>query len=178
MAAFLCIGGSLGRIYHVTNTSSTRIVGGSIRRHDRMSPVLFGLYALPTSLNTAWLSIASCLGLAVLAASQGMSDVHQNYLAATLAAVVSAFAVWIVLRFRDVAYGLTVIWALSAVLQAQKRVELVRQLSIVAVVLLGLSCAYVVVKRYRESRQAGSRAGGGASGVQESLLGSAVAATV
>lgn len=176
-AALACIGGSLGRIYSITNTSSTRIVGGSIRRRDRMSPVLFGLYALPTSINTAWLSVATCLGLAVLAASQGMSDVRQNYLAVTLATVVSVFAVWIVLRFRDVAYGLTVIWALSAVLQAQKHVELVRQLCIVAIVLLGLSCGFIVVRRIREYRQAQNRTGAG-SAVQESLLGTSVGATV
>jgi hypothetical protein len=169
-AALFCIGGVLGQLYTLTNTSSTRIVGGTIRRRDRMSPFLFALYVVPTSMNTAWLSVASCLGITVLAASQAMQTVHQNLLAAVLATVVTLLGLWVLLKHRDVVYGLTVIWALSAVLQAQQHVELMQRLSIVAIVVLGLSCGYVVVRRLKQSR--GSAA---SAAMQESLLGTAAA---
>lgn len=133
-----------------------------------MSPLLFALYVVPSSLNTAWLSVASCLGVTVLAASQATAPMHQNLLAAGLATVVSAVGVWIVLKHRDIVYGLTVIWALSAVLQAQKHVDIMQRLSIVAIVVLGLLCGYVVVKRFRQSRGSAATAS-----MQESLLGTA-----
>eukprot|EP00878_Enallax_costatus_P024230 GHUV01025839.1.p1 GENE.GHUV01025839.1~~GHUV01025839.1.p1 ORF type:complete len:229 (+),score=21.83 GHUV01025839.1:112-798(+) len=165
-AGLLCIGGALGRIYNVTHTGSTRIVGGTIRRRDRMSPLLFALYSVPTSINTAWLSVASCLGLTVLAASQAMEQSQQTALSAVLAIVVTALGVWVLFKHRDIPYGLTLIWALSAVLQAQQFVSIMYQLSIVAIVILGLSCGFVTVQKIRQWR------GGRTSSMQESLLGS------
>ncbi len=31
-----------------------------------VSPLLYGVYYLPTSINTAWLSVASCIGIAIV----------------------------------------------------------------------------------------------------------------
>lgn len=31
-----------------------------------ISPLLYALYFLPTSINTAWLSVASCIGIAIV----------------------------------------------------------------------------------------------------------------
>jgi hypothetical protein len=120
------------------------------------NPLMYLLYLLPSSLNAAWLSVASCLGLAVLAASQEAPEWQQRALAAVLAAAVSAVAAVVVLRNMDVAYGLTLIWALTAIIQAHQHLAVIRFLSIVAVAVLVFACGYVLVQQYKAGREWGS----------------------
>eukprot|EP00775_Hariotina_reticulata_P004487 gene4486-biopygen6228 len=116
------------------------------------NPLMYLLYLLPSSLNAAWLSVASCLGLTVLAASQGVPEWQQRALAAVLAVAVSTAAAAVVLHNMDVAYGLTLIWALTAIIQAHQHVPVVRFLSIVAVAVLLIACGFVVAQQYRAGR--------------------------
>jgi hypothetical protein len=128
---------------------------------------LWVLYVLPTSLNAAWMSVAACLGLDVLAVSQGLPAANELQLAATLAALVAAIGAYVVLRRRDICYGLTLVWAFVAVLRAHSDLLVIHTLSVVAIGAVSLCCGYVGVRHC----QARSRTGRADSGVRASLLG-------
>lgn len=129
--------------------------------------ILYGIYFLPTSINTAWLSVASCLGITVLVESQGVAIASQTVLAACLAVAVAAAGVFVVLQYGDLAYGGTLIWALTAVLTAHT--DLVAQLSVIAVGVLVLICALAVYRKWK-SRQRDRVYVSEAAVLQESLL--------
>ncbi|KAF6266061.1 hypothetical protein COO60DRAFT_1475417 [Scenedesmus sp. NREL 46B-D3] len=152
-AGLASIAATCARVY-LANASmaSVRASGPAALEAPSSKAVLYALYFMPTSINTAWLSVASCLGVTVLAASQDAGVGTQNVLAACLAALVSAIGVYILLQHGDLAYAATLIWALSAVLDAQ-RVELVRMLAVLAIVVLGLVSGLTVYRRWKLRRQ-------------------------
>eukprot|EP00882_Tetradesmus_deserticola_P001284 GHRQ01001388.1.p1 GENE.GHRQ01001388.1~~GHRQ01001388.1.p1 ORF type:complete len:318 (+),score=87.53 GHRQ01001388.1:246-1199(+) len=160
------------RVYRANAAmASVRATAPAAREAPTSKAILYALYFLPTSMNTAWLSVASCLGVTVLAASQDAGLGTQNVLAACLAALVSAIGVFILLQHGDLAYAATLIWALSAVLDAQ-RVELVRMLAVLAIVVLGLVSGLTVYRRWKLRRQQLEAASveAASAALQESLL--------
>lgn len=112
------------------------------------------LFVLPTSMNAAWMSVASCLGLNVLAVSQGLPAHQELILAAVLAVIVAAVGAYVILTRRDVTWGLVLIWAFVAVLRAHPHVELIRKLSVVAIGVAGLCSGYVILL-HRQTRLRG-----------------------
>lgn len=77
--------------------------------------LLYAWYLLPTTVNAAWLSVASCLGGLVLARAYGVAAAQLLVPSILLAALVTVAGTWIVYQTRDTAYGLTLVWALMAV---------------------------------------------------------------
>jgi hypothetical protein len=152
-AGLASIATTCARVYRVNSSmAAVRGTAPAAREAPSSKAVLYALYFLPTSINTAWLSVASCLGMTVLAASQDAGVATQNVLAASLAALVSAIGVYILLQHGDLAYAATLIWALSAVLDAQ-RVKLVRILAVLAIVVLGLVSGLTVYRRWKLRRR-------------------------
>jgi hypothetical protein len=145
--------------------------------------LVWTLYVLPTSMNAAWMSVASCLGLDVLAVSQGIPANNEVTLAAVLAIVAAGVGAFVVLQRRDVAWGGVLVWAFVAVFREHADNDLIRTLALVAVGVAGACSAYVWVvyaqARRRAGAQCGSAAaarleGGGAAaaaGLQQALLG-------
>jgi hypothetical protein len=171
-AGLISIATTCARVYRLNSAmAAVRATAPAARESPSNKAVLYALYFLPTSINTAWLSVASCLGMTVLAASQSTGVATQNVLAASLAALVSAIGVYILLQHGDLAYAATLIWALSAVLDAQ-RVELVRMLAIVAIVVLGLVSGLTVYRRWKLRRRQleASNVEAASAALQESLL--------
>ncbi|KAF8059449.1 hypothetical protein HT031_005254 [Scenedesmus sp. PABB004] len=139
----------------------------------------FVLFVLPTSLNAAWMSVASALGLALVAASEGAPAGAQGALGAALAAAVAAAGAWVVLARRDVPYGLTLVWAFGGVLAAIARGQhgggdaAVAALAAVAGLSLAACCAAVTVRHVRRGR---GRAAAAAAAPPGSLLSEALLA--
>lgn len=132
------------------------------------------LYVLPTSMNAAWMSVASCLGLDVLAVSQGLPKENELALAATLAVIAAAIGAAIILLYRDVPWGLVLIWAFVAVLRAHQHLELIRTLAVVAIGVSALCSGYVAVRHWQSRHSSWSEAAGErAAAVQQPLLGEA-----
>lgn len=130
------------------------------------------LFVLPTSMNAAWMSVASCLGLDVLAVSQGLPKENELALAATLAVIVAAIGAAIILLYRDVPWGLVLIWAFVAVLKAHPHLELIRTLAVIAIGVAGLCSGYVAVRYWQNRRSSWGESAEdrAAAGVQQPLL--------
>lgn len=77
--------------------------------------VLYSLYCLPTSINTAWLSVATSLGMLVVARAHDVSPASLVVPGMLLAIACTAAGVAVVAVKRDTAYALTLVWALMAV---------------------------------------------------------------
>lgn len=105
--------GAIGWTAGRTHALSAAPAAGS-----RPNQFVWALFVLPTSMNAAWMSVASCLGLDVLAVSQGLPSDNEVALAATLAVIVACVGAAVILAYRDVAWGLVLIWAFVAVLKA------------------------------------------------------------
>jgi hypothetical protein len=171
-AGLASIATTCARVYRVNGSmAAMRATAPAARDAPSNKAVLYALYFLPTSINTAWLSVASCLGVTVLAAAHSAGLGTQNVLAASLAALVSGIGVYILLQHGDLAYAATLIWALSAVLDAQ-RVELVRMLAVLAIVVLGLVSGLTVYRRWKLRQQQLEASGVEATSasLQQSLL--------
>jgi hypothetical protein len=137
----------------------------------RPNQFIWVLFVLPTSMNASWMSVASCLGLDVLAVSQGLPAKDELALAATLAVIVAAVGAAVILLYRDVPWGLVLIWAFVAVHREHPHLQLIRTLAVIAIGVAGLCSGYVGV-RWWQGRRAGSWASEGAAGegVQAPLL--------
>lgn len=135
------------------------------------------LFVLPTSMNAAWMSVASCLGLDVLAVSQGLPKENELALAATLAVIVAAIGAAIILHYKDVAWGLVLVWAFVAVLKAHPHLVVIRTLSVIAIGVALLCSGYVAVRHWQARHSSWSEAhhgageAAGSSSMQEALLG-------
>ncbi|KAK9812246.1 hypothetical protein WJX73_007119 [Symbiochloris irregularis] len=118
------------------------------------SGLLYLLYFMPTSLNTAWLSVASGLGALVVPASYGLRD-HLDACAVALAITVTMAGLVIVHKYRDSAYGLTLMWAFVAVYGNQRSPSV----RITALVCLAVSfmVSLLTVLRRKHHVQAGER---------------------
>jgi hypothetical protein len=84
-----------------------------------VSPLLYGVYYLPTSINTAWLSVASCIGIAIVTSIYHLPAPKLGVI--ILAAAGTALSVFCTINQRDTAYGVVLVWALVAVYANQER---------------------------------------------------------
>lgn len=83
--------------------------------------LLYSFYCLPTSINTAWLSVASSLGVLVVARAHDIPQSSLGVPAILLAVACTAAGVAVVAIKRDTAYALTLVWALMAVFGRETR---------------------------------------------------------
>lgn len=139
----------------------------------RPNQLIWVLFVLPTSMNAAWMSVASCLGLDVLAVSQGLPKENELMLAATLAVIVAAIGAAIILLYRDVPWGCVLVWAFVAVLRNHPHLAVIRTLSVIAIGVAGLCSGYVAVRYWQNRRSRWSQ--GPAAAVQQPLLAEAPA---
>lgn len=145
----------------------------SAHADTRPNTFVWVLFVLPTSMNAAWMSVASCLGLDVLAVSQGLPQQNEIALASTLAVIVAAVGAAIILSYRDVAWGLVLVWAFVAVLRAHQHLQVIRTLSVIAIGVASLCSGYVAVRHWQGRHGSWSQAAGEGSGVasmQQPLL--------
>ncbi len=108
------------------------------RREGRVQPLVLLLFYIPTSVNTAWLSVATCLGVLVTAGAQGLPLAAQGPPAVALALVACGVGVWVLVTRRDGAYGLTLLWALVAAVGRHERGSLVESTLLVLIAVVGL----------------------------------------
>lgn len=109
--------------------------------------LLYAAYFLPTSINTAWLSVASAVQ--VLICMLGQEHAQLDAPAVLLASAVVAGGAFVCLRYLDTAFGLTLIWALVAVFE-QSASTAVQRTAIAGIVVTGL-CTLVSVLRRRSA---------------------------
>lgn len=112
--------------------------------HGPIPASLYTAYFLPTSINTAWISVASCIGILIVASVQGVPRLEIGAL--ILAATTTAAGVAALGLHRDIAYGATLIWALAAVAAKQDRVP-VGNAALICVAINALGIAYAVLKK-------------------------------
>lgn len=118
---------TLRRLYLLIASSQTRI-----------QPFVYAVYVIPTSMNTAWLSVATCLGGLVLAKATGMSPFHLESLSLCLAVAMCSIGLWVIVSQRDGIYGFTLIWALVAIVEQQHKSQRLHLVGLVCIVVLGM----------------------------------------
>ncbi|KAK9829449.1 hypothetical protein WJX72_005930 [[Myrmecia] bisecta] len=107
--------------------------------------LLYAAFFLPTSVNTAWLSVATCLGILIVPVSYGVTR-HMEVYATVLAAVVTLAGVAIVQRNKDSVYGWTLVWSLVAV-YGKQRSSLVKMASLVCLVIMCVASIFAMLRR-------------------------------
>lgn len=116
------------------------------------SGLLYLLFFLPTSMNTAWLSVATGLGALVVPASYGLQQ-HLDAFAVALAIVVTCAGVLIVHRYRDSAYGLTLVWSFVAVYGKQRAGSGAVRITALVCVAVSFMASLLTVLRRRHPQQ-------------------------
>ncbi|GLC47369.1 hypothetical protein PLESTB_000166000 [Pleodorina starrii] len=121
------------------------------RGYAAMPAAAYAFYKLPTAVNAAWLSVATALGILIVPVSYGVSQAALVAPAAVLTVAVTAGGVWRLLRYRDAAYGLTLIWALSAVASngSGNVPQAVKVVGIICLVVLALCVVSALVRTHR-----------------------------
>lgn len=104
---------------------------------------LYLMYFASTSIDAAWLSVATAVQFLIAALSQ-TRDLTAG--ATFLAAVVAGMGAWVTIHYKDTAFGLTLIWAFVAVFEKTQD-EIVRHASLAGIVLLLLACGVSVLKK-------------------------------
>lgn len=140
LAALLSFGQALVRLY------------GLKHQHGSLPDLtLFLAFWLPTSINTAWLSVASSVAALVVPAAY---KVHAGTaaLAVSLAVFVSILGLTAVLREKDVAYGLVLVWSFAAVYGEQDN-AMVRWAALIAVVALCAATLASLLQRNSHSQR-------------------------
>ncbi|KAK9837646.1 hypothetical protein WJX74_002084 [Apatococcus lobatus] len=125
------------------------------RNGSLSSPFLYAAFFLPTSINTAWLSVATSVGILVVPVSY-QTSFNLDIPATILAASVTCLGVVAMQRARDSAYGLTLIWSLVAVYGSQPESKAVKAASLACIVVTCLFTVMSVLRRRspREVEQA------------------------
>lgn len=108
---------------------------------------LYSIFFLPTSVNTAWLSVASSLGVLIVPVAYG-ATANLDLMAVLLAVVVTGLGATVVHKERDSAYGLTLVWAFMAVFGKQNS-GLVKAASLVCLATMCLLSIFSVLRRKR-----------------------------
>ncbi|GFR50689.1 hypothetical protein Agub_g12941 [Astrephomene gubernaculifera] len=139
------------------------------RGYAAMPAAAYICYKLPTSVNAAWLSVATALGLLIVPVSYGVEPARLVAPAAVLAVAVTAGGVWRLLSHRDAAYGLTLIWALSAV-ASNTSGNVPTAVKVVGMICLVVLALCVVSALVRTRRDMASAAASATAGVDGSLL--------
>ncbi|KAG2429080.1 hypothetical protein HXX76_011320 [Chlamydomonas incerta] len=153
--AFGCLAGALAAFVITMGRLNGTAEDLRMRGYAGTPALAYIFYKLPTSINAAWLSVATCLGLLIIPVAHGVGQDRLVVPAALLAAAVTAGGVWRMVSHRDAAYGLTLMWALSAVASDQSgRVpRAVKIPAIVCLVVLALCVVYALVRTRREASQ-------------------------
>ncbi|KAK9866045.1 hypothetical protein WJX84_007536 [Apatococcus fuscideae] len=125
------------------------------RNGSLSSPFLYAAFFAPTSINTAWLSVATSVGILVVPVSY-QTTFNLDIPATILAAIVTCLGVTAMQRARDSAYGLTLIWSLVAVYGSQPESKAVQAASLACIVVTCLFTILSVLRRRspREVEQA------------------------
>ncbi|KAG2449978.1 hypothetical protein HYH02_000082 [Chlamydomonas schloesseri] len=153
--SFLCLAGALASFVVTMGRLNGTAEDLRMRGYPGTPALAYIFYKLPTSINAAWLSVATCLGLLIIPVAHGVGQDRLVVPAALLAAAVTAGGVWRMISHRDAAYGLTLVWALSAVAadQSGRVPRAVKVLAIVCLVVLALFVVYALVRTRREASQ-------------------------
>lgn len=157
LGAFVSFGRALLRLYGLKQSQ------GPLH-----SVLLFASYWLPTSINTAWLSVASSVAALVVPAAYGHTGRGTELVAVTLAALFTVVGMTAMIREKDVVYGLTLVWSLAAVFGGQDAV-MVRVAALVCIVAL-LAVALASVLRRNSGQQAGVEGSVTANEVRQALM--------
>ncbi|PSC73558.1 hypothetical protein C2E20_3081 [Micractinium conductrix] len=132
LTAFMAMGRAMLQLYSVK---------------DRFGPApnlsLYAAFFLGTSINTAWLSVATAVQL-IIALKMGVHDLEVPSVLA--AAAVTCLGVWVLFREHDTAYGLTLVWALVAVYE-QTQAPAVSKTALAAVIVLAVLSIASVLRR-------------------------------
>lgn len=146
LSALFCFVSALRRLYHVESESRTH------HAFPNLTPLAYILFLWPTSINAAWLSVASAVGWLIVPEAHGVKPQQLIWLAAILALTVSAGAAVALVRRADAAYGLTVLWALVA-LVGNHKTALIRWLGIACIVVLGLLTMFAFLRPHGRPRE-------------------------
>jgi hypothetical protein len=103
-------------------------------------------FVVPTSINTAWLSMASSLQILILAEMYGTPSRDLEIAAVCLAVSVVLVALYILARKRDAPFGLTLLWALVAI-AGRHPSKLIRYVCYVSIAVLGLFTMFALTRQ-------------------------------
>lgn len=115
---------------------------------DRKTPISgwhYLAFVVPTSINAAWLSVASSLQTLIVAETYATHSKDLDILAVGLAVIVVLAGTMILARRRDAPYGLTLLWALVAVAGGH-RSKLIRYVCFVSIAVLGLFSMFALTR--------------------------------
>ncbi|KAL4437254.1 hypothetical protein ABPG75_004393 [Micractinium tetrahymenae] len=134
LTAFLAMGRALLQLYGVK---------------DRFGPApslpLYAAFFLGTSVNTAWLSVATCVQL-LIALKMPFGQSSLDVPAVLAAAAFTCLGAWVLFTEHDTAYGLTLVWALVAVYE-HTDAAVVRHAALAAILLLAVLSIASVLRR-------------------------------
>lgn len=121
-------------------------------RSAPLAALAFAAFNVPTSINAAWLSAASCVAMLVVPASRGVARdaAVVVWLGVALCAAITALAVFVALTKPDVAWPATLVWALAAIAVAHGDDARVR---VAALVCMGVAAAATAAAAGRVARQ-------------------------
>lgn len=132
ICAFLSIGYGLMRMYGLKASFGSP-----------NSFILYLLYVLPTSISTAWLSMASGVQLLIALSAQMQK---QDTIGSIFIVIVTLFGVWTLFKHKDTAYGITLLWAFVGVYEGTSS-RMVKDALILAMIVVSLGLLASVLKR-------------------------------
>ncbi|BDA45844.1 hypothetical protein COCOBI_07-6310 [Coccomyxa sp. Obi] len=152
---FLLIGAFLGFAITLLSLFRLKDTCGSLS-----SVLLYFAFFLPTTLNTAWLSVAAGVGILIVPESYNWDERHVEAFAVVLICLVTALGAIVMQMERDTAYGLTLVWALVAVYGAQSS----RAVRITALVCIAVNTLLSTFSLLRRKHPGGGGRGGPSPG--------------
>ena len=134
IAALGCMAWGVVRLLAIGKAS------GPLPKRNPLSALAFAAFNVPTSINAAWLSAASCVAILVVPASRGVARDAASvvWLGIALCALITALAVFVALTKPDVAWPATLVWALAAIAVAHGDDARVR---VAALICMGVAAA-------------------------------------
>lgn len=148
MGMWICLVLILGALFSF-GSALLRLYGLKHQHGPLPSLLLFAAYWLPTSINTAWLSVASSVAALVVPSAHHVKS-GTEIVAVSLAALVTAIGATAVLREKDVAFGLVLIWSLAAVYGGQDEV-MVRVSALIGIAALGAVVLTSLLRKHTNS---------------------------
>ncbi|DBA77609.1 hypothetical protein WJX77_006490 [Trebouxia sp. C0004] len=147
VACLLCLLGALASmLYALSRLYAVKRSNGAVP-----SSLLYVVFFLPTSINAAWLSVASGLGVLIVPLSYGHTA-HLQAVAAVIAAVAIAAGVLTLQREQDIAYGVTLVWSLIAIYFKQWPISIIRIVSLSGLAVLTIFIVVAIVQRLRQRK--------------------------
>jgi hypothetical protein len=103
-------------------------------------------FVVPTSINTAWLSVASSLQILILAEMYGIRAKDLDVFAVCLAVSVVIAGLYILAKKRDAPFGITLLWALVAI-AGRHPSKLIRYVCYISIAILGLFTMFALTRQ-------------------------------